>query len=215
MWLSRIFIVVLYFVVTSVVQAEVYYIGKFGATYSIKERDALDEIMERASKVDYFSLAKNVALRLKDYRPKDLISLPDANEQVSRLVDPTYTLDFDIYDDRGNILYPKGYTFNPLDIIGLTNTYVFINGGKSSHVEWFNNSEYAKRVDVTLLITEGSYYDVIKRLKRPVYYATALILNRLNITHLPSVVRQKGRYLEVSEYPVDRKDKKKEEYEKK
>jgi len=68
--------------------------------------------------------------------------LPSALEDSIRTVDMTYTTEFDVPDGRGNILYPKGYVFNPLEYVYLPNMLVFINGGKKDQVEWFNSSAY-------------------------------------------------------------------------
>jgi conjugal transfer pilus assembly protein TraW len=90
-------------------------LGRVGAVYPIAEKDALSEIEQRAKNFDWtkiFNKEKNTA-KLKAYRPSDMEVLPSALEDSIRTVDMTYTTEFDVPDGRGNILYPKGYVFNP------------------------------------------------------------------------------------------------------
>ena len=112
----------------------------------------------------------------------------------------TYTTEIDVPDGRGGILYPKGYTFNPLEYVTMPYVLVFINGSDRRQVEWFDNSPYIKDMKTTLVLTGGSYYELSKHFKRPAYYAVRNIAERLGIEHVPSVAVQKGKYMEISEY---------------
>jgi len=183
--------------------AAIHNLGTFGQTYPIAERDALEEIKERAAHIDWGRIfsRENMEKAVKAYRP-DTPFLPRAQKQRVRLVDMTYTLDIDIPDGKGGILYPKGYTFNPLDYVDFPRTLVVINGDDVSQVAWFSRSDYSKNVKAMLLLTGGSYYDLGKKLDRPVFYATPDIVNRLQLEAVPSIVRQKGRYMEVKEVAV-------------
>lgn len=175
-------------------------LGVVGKTYPIKERDALEEVESRARQVDWKkALAK---IKPENYRPKDLERLPRAVKPDSFIVDMTYTLDMDIPDGRGGILYPKGYTFNPLDYVPFLKTLVVINPKDRDQAAWFRSSPYAGRVDVMLLITDGSYVEMSKKLNRPVFYATSRIVERFNLRAVPSIVYQDGRFMKVDEVSV-------------
>jgi len=180
-------------------------LGTIGATYSIVERDALQEIEERAAQVDWkklFDKEKNEE-RIKNYKPKDVVRLARATRDSVRKVDISYTLEFDIHDEKGNILYPKGFTFNPLDYIVNPRTYVVINGSDRLQVEWFKKSSYIKDVNTVLWITDGNYYDLATDLGRAVFYANSLIVERFNLMAVPCVIVQKGNLLEVTEVDVE------------
>jgi conjugal transfer pilus assembly protein TraW len=186
-------------------------LGTMGATYQIIERDALEEIEERAKQVDWgklFDKEKNEQ-RIKNYRPKDLVALKKAEQDRTRIVDVTYTLDFDIPDEKGNVLYPKGFTFNPLDYIVYPRTIIVLDGMDSVQVDWFKKSPYFKNVNAVLWITDGNYYDLSAELGRAVYYANSMIVARFNILAVPSVIVQKGNALEVTEIDVKAHSKKK------
>lgn len=182
-------------------------LGVVGSTYAINEKDLIEEIQSRARQIDwenYFNYS-NIEKAVKGYRPEGLRKLSEAKKNRTFSVDLTYTLDFDITDGNGNVLYPKGYTFNPLDYIIFPNILVMIDGESRGQVDWFKRSKYAQDQSVMLLITGGSYWDLVMELKRPVFYATQDILHRFRIQSVPSVVRQKGRLMEVTEYVIDRK----------
>ena len=69
-------------------------------------------------------------------------------------------------------------------------------------LKWFKNSEYAKSLNTRLLLTNGSYSKVSKKLKIPVFYANALIIGRFSLKAVPSVVKVKGNLMEVREIYV-------------
>jgi conjugal transfer pilus assembly protein TraW len=180
--------------------AAVHHLGIFGQTYPIAEKDAVQELKDRASAVDWNKMfsPETTHNTIKNYKPETL-NLPLALENKIRLVDLSYSLEFDIPDGKGSILYPKGYRFNPLEYMYYPKTLVVINADDPKQVAWFLTSDSAKAQDVMLLITNGSYYELSQKLNRPVYYATPKIIQRLQLQAVPCVARQNGKYMEIHE----------------
>jgi len=56
-----------------------------------------------------------------------------------------------------------------------------------------------------LLLTGGSYYELGKKLDRPVFYANADIIHRFQLEAVPSIVFQRGKYMEVKEVAISDK----------
>ena len=54
----------------------------------------------------------------------------------------TYTTEIDVPDGKGGILYPKGYTFNPLEYLTYSKTIIVINGSR------FGTGQVAYRIGV-------------------------------------------------------------------
>ena len=179
-------------------------LGRYGVVYPIVEPDALAEMKAKAARVNWgkYLNKDKMTRKIRGYKPKDLVKLPAAGHPRTFLTDMTYTLDMDIPDGKGGILYPKGYTFNPLDYVHLERTLVIINGNDKRQVEWFRSSPWNKDMNAMLLLTDGSYYTLGERLKRPVFYADKLLVTRLKLQAVPSVAVQKGRLIEVREYEV-------------
>ena len=185
-------------------------LGVTGRVYPIIEKDALEEIEERARGMDWGAYLdpERWKEKIRNYRPPDLRTLSPAESDTSFLVDMTYTLEFDIPDGKGGILYPRGFTFNPLEYVPFSLTIVVLDGTREEEVSWFVESEFSSRPDTMVLITDGSWYEISKRLKRPVFYLTLPIAERLSLRHTPSVVTKKDtRFMEVREIHVgDEKD---------
>jgi len=176
-------------------------LGTVGATYAIAEKDALVEIEQKAKNIDWSTVIKRKPI--DEYNgPEDRMSLPRAARDRSFPVDMTYTLQIDIPDGKGAVLYPKGYTFNPLEYVAFTKTLVVINGNDQEQVKWFAASEYGSRIDVMLLLTEGRYGRLGKKLDVPLFYADSQIVERLHLAAVPSVVKQEGKEMVVREIAV-------------
>lgn len=177
------------------------HLGTVGATYSITEPDAMQEIQKKAAAVDWGKIVNKdiVTKKVKEFRPQDLKKLPAAQANRKFSIDLTYTLDQDIPDGKGGVLYPKGYTFNPLDYAKLNSVIVVINGNDPNQVDWFRASPYFEDIKTRLILSDGSYYDLAEKFQRPVFYLMEPMAKRFQLQAVPSVVGQKGRFLEVSE----------------
>jgi conjugal transfer pilus assembly protein TraW len=184
--------------------ANIKHLGVFGKIYTIAETDALQEIESKAASIDWQKVIQsNENLeKLKNFKPKDISKLPKAIHDRTYLVDMTYTLDFDIPNGKGGILYPVGYTFNPLDYMDYPRTLVVFDAADPEQIEWLEASAFAKDINTRLLITDGIYLKTRTRLSRHVYFAMPTIINRLQLQAVPSVIRQKGNKMEVTEIDI-------------
>ncbi len=179
-------------------QAEV--IGTVGQVYPIAERDALTEIEERAKEVNWRSILDKE--KPEDFRPPHLVQLPRAKRDRSFLVDMTYTLEFDVPDGRGGLLYPRGYRFNPLDYVPFNQTLVILDGDDPEQLAWLKKASLLSEPGTLILLTQGAFSRVGKQLGRAVFYADRRILERFNLAAVPSVVSRKGRLMEVKEIEI-------------
>jgi conjugal transfer pilus assembly protein TraW len=180
------------------------HLGTAGNVYPVVEPDALDEIRAAAGRVDWGKVIdgqKNLAM-IKKFRPRDLHPLPAAKADKSFLVDMTYTLDTVIPDGKGGVLYPKGFTFNPLDYVKLTSSLVVIDAGDPKQVQWFKSSPYTDDYRTRLILSGGDYYDLSQELNRPVFYLADTVARRLQLSAVPSVIRQQDNMLQVDEVRV-------------
>ncbi|MDT8342631.1 MAG: hypothetical protein RQ751_14065 [Longimicrobiales bacterium] len=179
-------------------------LGQVGRVYPIAEPDALQEIEERAAAIRWEEVLPEEKRRalVVDYRPRDLAPLPRAEEERVRAVDMTYTLEVDLPDGKGGILYPKGYTFNPLEYVFYPNVLVVLDGSDPEQVTWFRESSLARDPRVRLLLSGGSWSEVSAALERPVYYLTAPLRQRLQLEAVPAVLWHSGVVMEVKEIDV-------------
>lgn len=166
-----------------------------GKTYPIVEPDIREEFKQKATTIDLDALF-NTHNR---YQPANLHPLPRAASDRVFIVDLTHTLNHDIKDSRGNLLYPQGFTFNPLQYAGLSGGLVVIDGSDPEQVEWFKGSPYFQNHRAILLLSGGYANELKQALQRPVYYLTHDIAARLQLKAAPSVVVEQDNKLTVRE----------------
>ena len=179
-------------------------LGVHGRTYGISEPDSLNEIQDKAAGTDWSKVfdPEKMEPRLKNFKLESK-KLPRAENDREFTVDMSYVLDRDIPDGHGNILYPAGYSFNPLEYTRLDNVIVVMDGSDPEQIAWYEASPYAQDYRTMLLITDGQYYDLTERLNTSVFYATTGIIERFNLRAVPSVVCQIGKYMQVKEININ------------
>lgn len=186
-------------------------VGRSGNIYRIAEPDAFKELEDKAASIDLKERIKKeeTTQKIEQYHPSNIVSLPPAKKDRTFLVDMTYKLEFDIPDGKGGILYPKGFVFNPLEYVPFSRMIVVLNGAAENEVDWLTASEYYKRADVMLLVTDGRWKDLLgrfKRFKRNVFYLTEPIATRFRVSATPSVIVKKdNKFMEVREIHVPEK----------
>lgn len=176
-------------------------LGVVGETFEIVEQDVTVELRQRSA----HNAAKHMQAireRMQAYQPDDLHPLPPARADKTFLVDMTYTLDRDLVDADGKVLYPKGFTFNPLDYLSLSIGLVVINGEDPDQVEWFKASPYHSNHKLKLLLTNGQATEMTRQLQRPVFYLTEDIASRLQLAAVPCVAVQKDGRMQITEFHV-------------
>jgi conjugal transfer pilus assembly protein TraW len=175
-----------------------------GAVYEIAEPDALAELEDRVSRAPWGGIldSEEGARKVRGYRPQGLSRLPRAEESRKRLVDVTYRLPEDLVGSDGRVAFAKGFAVNPLEYVWLTGNLVFLDGSDPEQVAWFRESPYFGEIGTRLVITGGSWFELMERLEVPVFYADARVLERLQIRRVPTVVRQSGELLELEEVEV-------------
>lgn len=179
-------------------------LGTVGRVFPIAERDALQEIEERAGQVDWPARLRRE--RPADYRPATLVRLPRAARGRTFLVDMTHILDFDVPDGRGGILYPKGFRFNPLEHVPFNQTLVVLDGDDPEQLAWLRGYEPAAEPGTLILLSGGSYREIGAALGRAVFYADRRIIERFRLAAVPSLVARKGHMMEVTEIALPTAD---------
>lgn len=184
-------------------------LGVFGNTYRIKEEDFLHSIERKSSQFDSQKMMNNFKEKVMTETGKVDYSFPIAVDNASYLIDLTYTLEQDIpmLDSSGNItgiLYPKGFTFNPLDYINFTDILLFINGNRNSEVN-FVKEKYADDPRAIVILTKGNVFEIAKKIKRKVYIYSDRVASRFHISKTPSVAYQSGNMLKVDEIALEDK----------
>jgi hypothetical protein len=177
-------------------------IAEFGKTYDIAEPDAYEEVLRAAKNVKIEKYKKVFQERIKKFTVVEEFSIPYAKETRTRYYEPRYELPFDVKDAKGRVIYPKGFTFNPLQYMNLYGSFIFFDARNVLHLHWLKKGGYAGRGDVMLIATTGNIKDAEKFLKARVYRGTKSMLERFDVKKIPCIVRQNGKYLEITEVGI-------------
>lgn len=194
-WLCLAFMALLFFAPVLSAQARV--LGQVGATYPILERDAIDEMKERASRVNWQKIFRGGMDKAEKGFGKAAMHLPMAEKTAQRELTPSYTLPFDIPDPRdlSRVLYPAGYTFNPLGYMNFPGRVVFVNAANQRQLAWLK-AEYGKggtgEVQDIIMLTGGDGNKLETTLNRPLYIAGQQDIERFDVQVVPSVYVQQG-----------------------
>ena len=186
--------------VSSAQAAEIVQLEPVGPTSVVIEIDLGDELRQRAVSVDVKQLRSAQAR----YQPANLHALPRATKDTSTMVDLTHTLEQDLVDAQGTILYPSGFTFNPLRYVSLSGALVVIDGSDPEQVAWFKGSPYGDNHRALLLLSGGLAATLRDELVRPVAYLTEDIAQRLQLRAVPSVVVEQDNQLVIREVSLGR-----------
>ena len=170
-----------------------------GPTSAVIETDLAETPRQRAVSVDLEQL-RSVQAR---YQPANLHVLPRATKDSSITVDLSHTLKEDVQDANGQVLYPAGFTFNPLRYVSLSGTLVVIDGSDPEQVAWFKGSPYGANRRALLLLSGGLAAALRDELQRPVAYLTEDLAQRLQLRAVPSVVMEQDQHLTVREVLID------------
>ena len=176
------------------------HLGVVGRTFPVVEPDLLAEFRRSALAME--QSREDLLARIENYQPANLHPLPRAAADRTFLVDMRYTLDRDLTNANGKVIYPKGYSFNPLEYIVLAGGLIVIDGSDHSQVSWFMRSPYSQNRQTKLLLVGGRAADLIEKLQRPAFYLTGDMAERLRLAAAPSLIVRKGDKMQVREFYV-------------
>ena len=171
-----------------------------GPTSAVIETDLAEALRQRAVSVDVERLRSAQAR----YQPANLQALPRATKDATTMVDLTHTLEQDVQDANGQVLYPAGFTFNPLRYVSLSGALVVIDGSDPEQVAWFKGSPYGSNRRALLLLSGGLASTLRDELRRPIAYLTEDIARRLQLRAVPSIVVERDNQLMIREVSLGR-----------
>lgn len=184
--------------VTAAAHAQTSVIGR---TWPIAEPDALDEIEARTQKLPP-SLANRFGPRERWSAMKAAPLGVTAANRVRSVV-PFYTLEFDVKLPDGRLLYPKGFTFNPLSYVSLPQRLVVV---RPEDLGWALRT--ATPTDWILLAAGArASADAIalgEKVGRPLFILEDRVKARLGLEVAPVIVAQVGQKLQLTEVKLDR-----------
>lgn len=183
--------------------------GVIGPTYEIAEPHLLQfieaRLRQKEASGELRRLQEEARKRGVDAvrHPEPVAGLSATRTKRSFYYDPTYTLDRNIQDAQGRLMFAAGTRANPLDIVSLPKRLLFFDARDPRQVAQARRliAQYDGRVKP--ILTGGSYLDLMQAWQLPVYYdQLGLLTRRLGIRQVPALVSQEGKRLRIDELAV-------------
>jgi conjugal transfer pilus assembly protein TraW len=181
-------------------------LGVIGPVYPIAEPSLLDVILTHLRKAEATGVLGQLQ-RDAQSRIRRGIEQPEAITNVSKTTkprthyyDPSLVVPYAITDADGRIIIAPGTTVNPLDTVSLSKHLLFFDARDAAQVKRARALLDQHAGKVKLILTGGSYLDLMKRWKTPVFYdQQGLLTTKLRIQQVPALVYQEGRRLRIDE----------------
>ena len=177
-------------------------LGAIGPTYPIAEQNLLDVIMARLREKERSGELRKAEQFAREratesvINPKPVAGLRRAETARTTYFDPTFTLDRNIVDENGALLFPAGLRKNPLDVVSMSKHLLFFDARARELIE-----RYQGRVKPILV--GGSTLNLMQAWNTRVYYdQEGLLVRKLGITAMPAIVSQEGARLRIDELVV-------------
>jgi conjugal transfer pilus assembly protein TraW len=184
-------------------------LGTIGPAYPIAERNLLDHIMarlrekERSGELAKFELLARARASDSVLHPKPVPGLRLADAPRTYYFDPSFTLDRNIVDTSGAVLFAAGLRKNPLEVVSLSRHLLFFDARDARQVAKARELIVRYQGRVKPILVGGSYIDLMKAWNTPVYYdQEGTLVRKLGITGVPAIVSQEGSRLRIDEVSV-------------
>ena len=181
-------------------------LGSIGPTYPITEPNLLQVILDRlqaaqrSGELDRVNRQAQQRLRDQVENPPPVAGVVKTAQARSFHFDPTLQVTQAITDADGRVLVPPGTTINPLDVVPLSRPLLFVDARDESQLKRAKLLIDERRGQLKLILTGGSYLELMRRWQRPVFYdQQGLLVRRLGIRQVPALVTQDGRRLRIDE----------------
>lgn len=179
-------------------------LGALGDTYLISEPDFLVFIHQRLQTLkNNGQLAKfeaQAATRAVHHalNPPPVSFLTTTDRPSVHYYDPTFVLNRNIYNAKGKLIFKKGTTANPLNLVPLRETLIFFDGRDVRQVNWAKAQERHYSY-IKFILTGGNIKTASKTFGKVYFDQGGKLSQKLGITNIPDVVTQDGKRLKVQE----------------
>jgi conjugal transfer pilus assembly protein TraW len=181
-------------------------LGTLGPTYGIAEPHLLNFIeqrlrdRERSGELQRLMQEAQTRGIESAQRPAPVPGLRPTETARTFYVDPSFTLDRNVVDAQGRLLFAAGTRKNPLDVVSLSKHLLFFDARDPRQVA--RARELLTRYDGKLkpILTGGSYLDLMKAWRVAVYFdQQGTLIRRFGIRQVPALVSQEGQRLRIDE----------------
>ena len=181
-------------------------LGVIGPVYLIAEPSLLDVILARLREAEASGAltrmqreAQANARRTVEH-PTPVAGITRTTTPRSFHYDPSVVVPYPISDADGRVIVAPGTTVNPLDTVSLSQPLLLFDARDDAQVRRAQDVLEARAGRMKVILTAGSYLDLMRRWQRPVFFdQQGAITQKLGIRHVPAIVSQEGKRLRIDE----------------
>jgi len=184
-------------------------LGTIGPTYPVAEKNLLDVIMAQLRAKEASGELKRHEQEARDRaayavnNPRQVDGLRRAQAARTFYFDPSFTLQSNVVDSTGAVLFPAGTRKNPLEVVSLSKHLLFFDARDTGQVARARELIEHYQGKVKPILVGGSYLDLMKRWNKPVFYdQDGTLVRKFGIAAVPAIVSQEGQRLRIDEVPV-------------
>lgn len=181
-------------------------LGVVGPTYEIAERDLIEVMKEKFRRMERTGELAKVQENYKKQvidaveKPKPVLGIKNTETARTYFVDPTWTLDRNVVDEKGNLLFPSGTKVNPLDYAPMSQQLLFFDQRERAQVAFAKRFIEQSSSRVKPILVGGEPLKLMRQWKREVFYDQGGVLSRkFLLKHSPAIVSQDGKRLRIDE----------------
>lgn len=184
-------------------------LGMIGPTYPIGEPHLLDDVQQRLQRLAASGeLDRRIALSRQRSeaavrQPTPVAGLVPTRTPRTFFFDPSFTLDRNVLDAHGHLLFAAGLRKNPLDVVSLSSHLLFFDGRDPRQRDQARRliAHYQGRIKP--IMVGGSYLELMQAWQRPLYFdQQGHLTRRFGITQVPALVSQEGMRLRIDELEI-------------
>lgn len=183
-------------------------LGNYGEVFPVIEQDIREVIMRRLHAMEVSGELERrkqaIQQRVAEHvmRPKPLNLEPTSTPSVFH-VDPSITVNQDVFLPDGTLAARAGTRLNPFETIHFSKTLIFFNGDDKAQLAWVK-AHYQDYQMVKFILTGGDIRDASERFGRVYFDVDGKLSQQLHLRHVPSVVSQDGLVWRIQEIGASR-----------
>lgn len=184
-------------------------LGTIGPTHGISEPHFLKEVEARLRDKERTGEMRRLMEEARSRgidsvrSPAPVTGLTATTTGRTYYLDPSFTLDRNVFDAQGRLLFAAGTRKNPLEIVSMSKRLLFFDARDPRQVAHARRLVDSHGGRVKPVLTGGSYLELMKAWRTPVFYdQSGALTRRFGLRHVPAVVSQEGMRLRIDEVVV-------------
>jgi conjugal transfer pilus assembly protein TraW len=181
-------------------------LGVIGPVYPIAEPSLLEVILSKLRQAEATGvlarLQRDTQAKVKRgiEQPAPIAKITKTTKARSFYYDPSIVVPYAIADADGKVIVAPGTKVNPLDTVSLSKALLFIDARDAAQVGRARGIIDERGGKVKVILTGGSYLELMRRWKRAVFFdQEGTLTDKLGIRHVPAIVSQEGKRLRIDE----------------